>query len=449
MRALDDTIVAPATPPGRAALALVRVSGPLTRSLLRRIAPRLPEPLEPRRAGLVTLEDCEGQPIDSALVTFFAAPSSYTGEDAAEISVHGSPRVVDRLLSALSVAGARLARPGEFTERALLHGRMDLIEAEAVRELIEARTERAARACAKRLAGALSARLSGVREALLAAATSLAATIDFAEDVGEQVAPGVAEGLVRAREELSRLAESYEAGRLLSSGSRVAILGLPNAGKSTLFNAILGSPRAIVTDIPGTTRDALEATLDVCGIPVTVVDTAGLTATSDPVETIGVERAREEAEKADAVLYVFDARAGLTAEDLIALSSLPGKPVDLVANKVDTLAEGGVLPPAAIHVCGLSPGAGQALQAALGARLSAGMALPPRDEMLGNARQRDLVERARRACANALSALGRGDSPEYAASHVQEALSALADVFGETTPADLLERIFETFCIGK
>jgi tRNA modification GTPase len=446
---LLDTIVALATAPGRAALAVVRVSGRQTRGLVARIAPKLPASPEPRHAQLAEIVDGEGEPIDSGLVTLFTGPHSYTGEDAAEISIHGAPRAVDRLLGALTAAGARVARPGEFTERALLHGKMDLVEAEAVRDLIEARTERAARVSARRLSGALSARLSGVREILLGAAASLTATIDFAEDVGEALDPAVVRDLSRAAEDLARLSASYETGRLLAAGCRVAILGRPNAGKSTLFNALVGSDRAIVTDIPGTTRDALDATLDVGGIPVTVVDTAGLRATQDPIEAIGVARAREEAEKADAVLYVLDAAAGLGDEDRAALRQLGEKPVLLVANKIDTAPAGAPLPEAAAPVCGVAPDAAETLHGLLARHLAQGVSLEAADEILGNARQRDLVERARRAAQDAVAALSRGDSPEYAATHVDAALSALADVFGETTAEDVLQRIFATFCIGK
>ena len=451
MRALDDTIVAPATPPGRGALAVVRVSGPETLKLLCRIAPSLPSEPLPRHAYRTTLCDLAGEPIDTALATFFAAPASHTGEDVAELSVHGAPRVVERLLAALGKGGARLARPGEFTERALLHGKMDLIEAEAVRDLIEARTETAARASSRRLSGALSERLSATRDALLSAASSLTATIDFSEDVGEEVDPGVFSGLSAAVRDLEGLAGSYEAGRLLSAGCRVAILGRPNAGKSTLFNALVGSPRAIVTEVPGTTRDALEATLDVSGIPVTLVDTAGLRDTEDPVERIGVARARAEAQRADAVLYVLDGEAGETDQDREAMAGLLDgeRPVLLVLNKSDRLTPGARAPERATLVCGLSAQAGEELQALLGERLIGNAAFCAEEVVLGNARQRDCVEHARRASADALDALKRGDSPEYAASHVHQALSALADVFGETTAEDVLRRIFATFCIGK
>src|SRR6266542_104257 len=454
-----DTIAALATPVGRSALALLRVSGPESGRILRAVTRGLPEELAPRHPYLVSFVDGGADVIDRGLATYFAAPASSTGEDAAELSIHGSPVVARRMLAALVAAGARPARPGEFTERAFLFGKMDLVEAEAVRDLIEARTEEAARLSARRLEGRLSRLLEEVREDLLSAAAGLAATIDFSEDVGEVVSPETLSRLEAAAEILGRLAASYETGRLLSAGCRVAILGRPNAGKSTLFNALLGSARAIVTDVPGTTRDTLHATVDVRGVPVEIVDTAGLRQTEDAVERIGVLRAWEEGKTAAAILYVFDASAGWAEEDGAALTALDGKPVALVANKIDLvsacerasatrfgLAEG---ERPALALCGLAPEAGASLRARLEQTIAADVPGEADSEVLASLRQLDLVERARAAVRDALAALASGVSPEYAATHVDSGLAALADVFGETTSEDVLRRIFSTFCIGK
>lgn len=464
---LLDTIAALATPIGRSAIAVVRLSGERTRSVLARIAPELPRDAEPRRPHLVTLVDGAGDAIDRGLVTLFAAPASYTGEDLAEISVHGSPAVVEELLRALNAAGARPARPGEFTERAFRFGKIDLVRAEAIRDLVDSRTGAAARASAKRLAGGLSSRLGKAREDLLAAAASLAATVDFAEDVGEELDPSVAAHLESARDSLSRLAATYDTGRLLAAGCRVAILGRPNAGKSTLFNALLGTERAIVTDVPGTTRDTLEATLDVRGVPVELVDTAGLREAHDEVERLGVGRARDEGERADAVLYVFDAALGWTAEDESAVSALDGKPIAVVANKMDRVAGSPPNPAAGaradglrrvqvktcprdfLEVCGLAPDAGSKLRELLERTVASDVTSDSASELLASVRQRDLVARAASACTDAIDALASGVPPEYAATHVDSALAALADVFGETTSEDVLRRVFSTFCIGK
>ncbi len=450
---LLDTIAALATPLGRSAIAVIRISGDRTRAILSAVAPELSDPIEPRRPHLVPLTRADGEVLDRGLVTLFPSPASFTGEDLAEISVHGSPVVVERLLRTLVAAGARPARPGEFTERAYRLGKLDLVEAEAIRDLIDSRTEGAARAGAKRLGGALSSRLAAVREDLLAASAGLTATIDFAEDVGETVSPAVAAHLRSARDVLARLAASYETGRLLSAGCRVVILGRPNAGKSTLFNALVGSARAIVTEVPGTTRDTLEATIDVRGVPVDLVDTAGLRETDDRVERIGVERAREEGERAAAILYVYDASEGWSEPDRAAVAAFDGRPVAIVANKIDRLEEAGPSAPssdpAALALCGLAPEAGASLRLLLERTVAAGVTSDAASEVLASVRQRDLVERARAAADEALLALDRGISPEYAATHVDSALAALADVFGETTSEDVLQRIFSTFCIGK
>jgi tRNA modification GTPase len=444
-----DTIAALATPAGRSALAVVRISGPESTRILSALAPEVSPPLRARRPRRVILAE-GGAPIDEAVVTLLPAASSPTGEDVVEISLHGSPMAVERLLAAAIAAGARAARPGEFTERAFRAGRIDLVRAEAVRELIEARTPAAARASARRLSGALSRRIEQVRGTLLSASAALAAVIDFSDDVGDEADGPVRRRLSEAVSELDRLAATGRSGRLLAHGCRAAILGPPNAGKSTLFNAALGRDRAIVTEIAGTTRDTLEAELDVGGVPVTLVDTAGLRATGDVVESIGVERAREEARRADVVLYVFDASDGFGdgGEEVLALSS--GAAKILVANKADRLsAPAPPMPEGAVLLSGIAPDAGTAVRRLIAEAVAAGVSTDGSSEMLGSLRQADLVGRARSAAADALAALERGSSPEYAAAHCHAALDALADLVGETTADDVLASLFSTFCVGK
>ena len=443
-----DTIVALATPAGKSAVALVRLSGPEARRVLAALAPRLEADRKPRRPRLAELDDASGERIDRGLVTFFAAPDSYTGEDVVEISIHGSPVAVSRLIEAAISAGARGARPGEFTERAFRAGKLDLVRAEAVRDLIEAQTPAASRFSASRMEGGLSRKIEAAREDLLAAAAGIAAAIDFSDDVGERMDPEVERRLRAAAESLARLSDTYRTGRLLASGCRVAILGRPNAGKSTLFNALVGSARAIVTEIPGTTRDALEAVVDVRGIAVTVVDTAGLRATEDVVEKIGVARAHQEAGRADAVIYVYDASGGLAAEDSDALARIADTPRVLVANKSD-LAPEAALPEGAVRLCGLEPSAGERLRELLARAVASDITTEKTSEVLGSLRQKDLVDRARAGAEQTREALCAGHSPEYAATHCHAALDALADLVGETTSEDVLTRLFATFCIGK
>ena len=453
MRTADaflDTIAALATPAGRSALAVVRLSGPDASRILAALAPGLPKPVPPRRPLRTLLVEDGGAAIDEAVVTFLPADSSPTGEDVAEVSMHGSPVAVERLLAAALSRGARAARAGEFTERAFRAGRIDLLRAEAVRDLIESRTPAAARASARRLAGALSARIRSVREDLLSATSALEAAIDFSEEAGEATDPSIRTHLEAAIAELDRLASSSRTGRLLNHGCRVAILGRPNAGKSTLFNAALGRDRAIVTEVAGTTRDTLEAELDVGGVPVTLVDTAGLRRTADLVEARGVERARAEAERADAAIYVFDGPCGLDDDDAEALALVVGRPLILVANKADRRAgPDPPLPAEAVPFCGLAPDAGPGLRKLLEAKIAAEISTDAASEMLGSLRQADLVARARAAAAEAIAALDRGVSPEYAATHCHSALDALSDLVGETTSEDVLARLFSTFCIGK
>ena len=454
MRSSDaflDTIVALATPAGRSALALVRLSGKGARSVLAALAPQLFEPAaRPREGRLAEFCDASGAAIDTGVATFLPGPGTATGEDLAEISMHGSPVAVERLLAAAVAAGARPARPGEFTERAFRAGKLDLVRAEAVRDLIEARTPAAALASARRLAGGLSHRIETVRQDLLGASVALTGAIDFSEDVGEALPPAAREGLERARAALAALAATARTGRLLTHGCRVAILGRPNAGKSTLFNALVGTERAIVTEIPGTTRDTLEATIDLDGVPVMLVDTAGLRETGDAVEALGVGRARAEAQRADAIVYVFDAAEGLGADDARELEGAGDAPRILVANKSDLRAKGAApLPAGANPLCGLRPEAGPALRALLAAAIAAGVSTDATSEVLGSMRQADLVRRAAASTGATLEALGRGESPEFAVAHCLAALDALADLVGETTSDDVLDRLFSTFCIGK
>jgi len=456
LAAFDETIAALATGAGRNALAIVRVSGRAAGEILSRIAPALAIPPPPRQARLADVIDAAGETIDRAVLTFFPGPASATGEDVLEISLHGGPAVVRRALDAVTSAGARLARPGEFTERAFLLGKIDLLEAEAVRDLIDARTPEALRASARRLDGALSRELGEIREELSLAAAELAATIDFAEDVGESVPPATVDRVRRAADELERLAASAERGRLLAEGARVVFLGPPNAGKSTLFNALAGTARAIVTDTPGTTRDTLDAAIDVEGVPVEIVDTAGLRETGDEVERIGVARARDAGVNADAVLYVFDAARGWSAEDERTLGEIGCARTLVIANKIDLAADAGSpagappkLPAGALPLCGLSSGAGAALRSRISALLDLGPPPEATSRLLGSARQRDLARRAAAAARSAHHGLSAGESPEYPAARLDEALAAMADLFGETTPEDVLRRIFSTFCIGK
>ncbi|HEY0591642.1 MAG TPA: tRNA uridine-5-carboxymethylaminomethyl(34) synthesis GTPase MnmE, partial [Thermoanaerobaculia bacterium] len=315
-----DTIVAPATPFGRSALAIVRIDGPE--------APRIGEDLagcslEERRATFARLRDGD-DPIDDAVVVRFVAPRSFTGNDLVEMTLHGSPAVIERLLRAATARGARAAEPGEFTERAVLNGKLDLVQAEAIGDLIESRTAVQAKLALSNVEGALSRAGEALREGVVDILARVEAALDFAEEGYEFIERG--DAIARIDDAAARVAgleATFERGRATARGISAVILGRPNAGKSTLLNFLCGSDRAIVTPIAGTTRDLLRETIELGGLPVTFVDTAGLRASEDPVEQIGVARALDAAATAELVLYLIDAQQGRTAEDARALAQHP------------------------------------------------------------------------------------------------------------------------------
>jgi tRNA modification GTPase len=440
----SETIVAPATAVARGAVCLIRVSGPAALSVARAVAPGLPERPEPRRAHLADFHD-GGSVFDRGLVTFFPGPRSFTGEDLLEFGLHGNPVLVARFLAAASRAGARLAAPGEFSRRAFLNGRMSLLEAESVGELVGARTESLAQAALDRLTGALAEPLGRAREELLLAVSLWTAAIDFPEQAGPEDPAAIAGHLKAARRELSGLAEAACRGPRLSAGLRLAIAGPPNAGKSTIFNRLVGKDRAIVTPHPGTTRDTVEEEIEIDGIPIRLVDTAGLRETSDEIEERGVERARHELGVADMVVVVHDASCDQALADSVGeLSDVPIKL--LILNKIDlsnSPAREGFVP-----LCALSPEAGEILRRAISAVLEREFS-PESSLQIASARQADLVTRACAEIDRASRALEESLPAELALSHAEEALGCLGDLVGETTAEDALDRIFSAFCIGK
>lgn len=438
-----DTIVAPASAVARSAVCLLRVSGPAARQVARAIAPALPADPAPRRAALAAFCDRDGRIFDRGLVTFFPGPGSYTGEDLFEFGLHGNPLLVARFLSRAQEAGARLAAAGEFSRRAFLNGRMSLIEAESVGELIEARTEASARAALERLSGSLGDRLARVREELLLAASLWEAAIDFPEQAGAEDRPAIAAHLEAARAQLRALAEAAGRGPRVFAGLRLAIVGRPNAGKSTVFNRLVGRDRAIVTPHPGTTRDTVEEEIEIAGISIRLVDTAGLRETDDEVEAHGIARTHSEVEAADIVLLVEDASA---AEGDPGLPPAADRAIKLlITNKID-LNPG--RPSRGLPVSAIAPEAAEILRRAVAETVTASFT-PELSLQLASARQADLVRRADLEAAKACEALAQRLAAELAVTHVEEALAALRELVGETTPEDALDRIFAAFCIGK
>lgn len=437
-----DVLVAPATPPGVSALAVVRLTGrpAETRAVARRLAPDFPAEPVPRQALLLRLVDAEGRALDRAVVLYWAAPHSPTGEEVVEFVCHGSPGVVLGVVDAARRAGARPAERGEFTRRALGNGKLDLAEAEGLAALARAESRGAARRALGLVEGALSARVHAARERALDALASLEAALDFAEDVPADEAQRAGAELVAVARDLATLAISAR-----GAGERkpvVAILGRPNAGKSTLFNALVGSDRAIVTATPGTTRDAITETVEIAGESVTLVDTAGLRDATEEVERIGVDVATRAGENADLVLYVIDARVGKSEEDEDFLRRGRGEEALVVLTKADLV----VPPPGAPAVSAVTGAGLDALRAEMAARLGL---VEVEGEMLVLARHKEALEAAARLLSEAGALAASGIDAELVAVRAREGLVALGSITGETATEDLLDRIFSTFCVGK
>ena len=449
----DDTIVAIATPPGRGGIGVVRLAGPASLSIACALTER--EGFEPRHATLALVRDevdhREGRSIDEVVVTWFAAPHSYTGDDVVEISGHGSPPVQQGIVARAMQAGARLAEPGEFTLRAYLNGKIDLVQAEAVADLIDAVTPLQARAAMDQLEGTLTSTIRRLDLSLFDLAARLEASLDFPDEGFHFVGRDDARvELAAIRANLDALAAEGQIGRVVREGRLVVIAGPPNAGKSSLFNALVGSARAIVTDIPGTTRDAVTERVDLNGLAVTLVDTAGLRETVDPIEAEGIARTRQAQDVAALTVIVLDQSQPLTPETRH-LVSHAGPAAVVVCNKTDWPAAWRDDELGARDVVPVSATTGAGLDA-LRARVVA--ALTGRDDWrdapaISNIRHLALVDQARQALARADEAIGAGASEEIVLTEIGVARSALESITGRRTADDLLHHIFAKFCVGK
>jgi tRNA modification GTPase len=464
LQASTDTIAAISTPPGRGGIGIVRLSGPESASIAAQLV-RLRQPLEHARARLADVLDgdlneavqMDGGRIDEALVTWFAAPNSYTAEDVVEIAAHGSPVVLELLLKRALTLGARLAEPGEFTQRAFLAGRLDLTQAEAVRDLIEAQTLTQVRQAARQMGGALSRRAAPPKHSLVELIALLEAGIDFAEDdVDVTPASEIARRIAELTPPLTALEASFARGRIVHDGLTLAIVGRPNAGKSSLFNRLVERERAIVTATPGTTRDLVTERISLDGIPLELVDTAGLREGLEEAEQLGVARSREALADAALVLVVLDATQALNDEEHRLLQAIEGRPALIVVNKSDLAenAEGSpqfvgipALRTSALRTSALTGEGIPALRERILALATGGAAEEP--GMLTSLRHHQAITTALAALADAGQANANGIPSEMILLDLYRALWALDSLTGQTTSDDILNLIFSTFCIGK
>jgi tRNA modification GTPase len=447
----DDTIVAIATPAGRGGIGVVRISGPDARAIAARLR-RNAEPLAPRHATFARV-DIAGGAADQVILTFFPAPASYTGEDVVEISAHGSPVLLRGIVESAMACGARLAEPGEFTFRAFLRGRIDLVQAEAVRDLVDAVTPLQARAAFDQLEGTLTSRIRAVDAELFDLVVRLEASLDFPEEGYHFVERGgAAAALAELGDRLDDLLNAARRGRLIRDGAQVVIAGRTNAGKSSLFNALAGEGRAIVTDIPGTTRDLLTETVQLGGIPVTLVDTAGVRAVSvDPVEIEGIVRASAARDVAALVLVVLDRSEPLTDDDRRLLIETRDRPRVVVANKTDRPPAWKVSSVGPVKAVEISATRGDGLDELRCALVDALADREPTRDVpaITNVRHAELVARAREALARAEAAAREGTPEEFVLADITEARIQLEEITGARTADDVLAAIFSKFCIGK
>ena len=451
----NELIAAVATGWGRSAIGIVRLSGAGAAAAAGQVfSPMDGRPLADHPARKLiygTLYDREGRAIDRALCTWSPAPGSYTGEETAELQCHGSPTVLTLALEALFAQGARQAGPGEFTRRAFLNGRLDLAQAEGVMDLIDAETPAAARMAAGQLAGALSQRVGRVYDGLVDVMAHFHAVLDYPdEDLDPFTTETITDALTAARGELQALLATYDRGRVITRGVPCAIVGRPNAGKSSLLNALVGFERAIVTDIPGTTRDTVEERCVLGGVLLRLIDTAGLRETGDAVEKLGVERSRAAMEAAGLIFVVIDGTEPATGEDEALVTQALSLAPTVVLRSTADLPGGEGAPVGGAETMTVSAVTGEGLKE-LGEKISALFSAPAEEagEMLTNARQAEAAGRALQSVERAGEALSAGVTPDALLTDVEQAMEALGELTGRHIREDVTDRIFERFCVGK
>lgn len=451
-----DTIVALSTPPGRSGIGVVRLSGSDALSHARALLRDQAYNPEPNQVVLKPVRDpSSGYLLDRALVTFFKAPHSYTGEDVVELSCHGSPPLLLHVIDALLSLGARAADPGEFTMRALANGRLNLTQAEAVRDLIDAQTAAAVRLAARQLGGELSSRLQPIKASLLDIIVPLESSLEFVEDdLPPDLSNRIAGDLSELADRLDSLAETFKRGRLLKEGVKVALVGRPNVGKSSVFNKLVSSDRAIVTDIPGTTRDTISEVVSIENIPVHITDTAGVRDAPDEIERLGIERTRRAIVDADLIVVVLDGSQPFTVEDEHVLDEASANQHIIVHNKCDlapfSVNRGASTAPVQKRVV-VSAKTGEGFEALRDAILEPFTTKDTHEQsfVITSARHYDLLRRTAASVRSSEELLIQRASEEIVLVGLYDALRFLGEITGETTPDHVLSQIFSTFCIGK
>lgn len=458
-----ETICALATAHGIGAISVLRISGSRAVEITRRLAGFLPENLESHKIYYGIMKSADGaRPLDEVLISYFANGRSFTGETTFEISCHGSEAIVNDILQELVVAGCRAARRGEFTYRAFMNGRLDLVQAESVLAMIESRSTRASQLALRQLQGEFSVRLKKITDDLTWILANLEANIDYAaEDIVIAESDVLASRMEKLQTEVERLLSTYKQGRIVRDGFQVALVGRPNAGKSSLLNALAGEERAIVTEVAGTTRDFVESTLSIDGYRVTVIDTAGLRVTDDKVEKIGVQRTLEKLASVDMVLYVADSTEGITSEEQGFFAQIPWEKTAVLWNKVDVTAvtavdsrlfsaSSGSTADSAIEILPVSAKTGVGLdflKDMIGERLSA--EISEDSTLLSNVRHFEGLRTVRSAVAASLPLVLQGESPDLIALELQSGLVALYEILGLTYDDQVMDRVFKEFCLGK
>jgi tRNA modification GTPase len=449
-----DTIVAIATSPGRSAIGIIRLSGPQSLEILRGLIHDEFFTPEPKRVFLKQIVRETGEPLDSALVTYFEKPRSFTGEEMIELSCHGSPVILRGVLDQCLSLGARLADPGEFTLRACKNGKMNLSQAEAIRDLINAQTEAAAVQAVRQLKGELAVALQPAKEILIQIIVRLESALEFVEDdLPDIQLAQLQEQLREVIGMVERLASTFAAGRTLREGIKVTIVGRPNVGKSSLFNSLVGLNRAIVTDIAGTTRDSISETISLRGVPITLTDTAGIRVASDKIEEIGVERTHQAIADSDLLVVVIDGSTQPSAEDLAILDQAMTRRHVIAINKCDLVSEpevGDQVGQSAkvVHLSALTGEGLDELSAAILAPFG-GVDSEVTGLLITDSRHYDLLCRTEASLEKSVESLNESQSDEIVLVGLHSALKFLGEITGETTSDDILGEIFSTFCIGK